>query len=196
MPGAFAWEALDREHLRRALASPAPRDAPPASRAAAIAALLAHGSAGVEILLIRRAERLGDPWSGHMALPGGHREPGDFDLLATALRETREEIGVDLAQQAELLGRLDDMTPATSARVVVRPFVFALDAQPALKASSEVERAIWTPLADLASGSRAAVYELVHAGQRLSFEGFRVGDRVVWGLTYRVLGSLLARAAL
>jgi len=129
-----------------------------------------------------------------MALPGGHREATDLDLLATAMRETREEVGVDLARGAELLGRLDDMLPASSNRVVVRPFVFALDGQPALEASAEVECVVWARLSDLASGANAAVHELTHGGRRLAFDGFRVGDHVVWGLTYRVLGSLLARA--
>ncbi|HEU4700285.1 MAG TPA: NUDIX domain-containing protein, partial [Gemmatimonadales bacterium] len=48
------------------------------------------------MLLIRRAERAGDPWSGHMALPGGRHSRGDADLAATAMRETAEEVGVRL----------------------------------------------------------------------------------------------------
>src|SRR5688572_27389789 len=62
------------------------------------------------ILLIRRAERAGDPWSGHMALPGGRREPGDLDLLATAIRETSEEVGIRLGSE-QLVGTLEDVVP-------------------------------------------------------------------------------------
>src|SRR3989442_10873051 len=82
---------------------------------------------GLEALFIRRAQRADDPWSGQVALPGGRRDAGDADLFATAVRETREETGIDLAG-AERLGRLDDLYPRTPTLppVVVRPFVFAL----------------------------------------------------------------------
>jgi ADP-ribose pyrophosphatase YjhB (NUDIX family) len=130
-----------------------------------------------------------------MALPGGHREPHDASLLETAIRETREEIGLDLSRDAELLGTLDDVTPAAPARILVRPFVFALDSVPALSSSPEVDQIVWADLGELASGSSVTEHELLRAGQRLRFPGFRVGDHVVWGLTYRVLAGLLGRAA-
>src|SRR5690348_13096517 len=111
---------------------PKPVEAPDA-RPAAVALVLIDGADGLEILLIRRAERADDPWSGQVALPGGRYEPGDGDLLTTAMRETREETGVDLAA-AERLGGLDDLHPrtATLPPVVVRPFVFAIPSRPAL----------------------------------------------------------------
>ena len=62
-----------------------------------------------EIVFIERAQVLGDPWSGHIAFPGGRCEPGDQLPLDTAVRETEEEIGVDLSA-GQLLGRLDDLT--------------------------------------------------------------------------------------
>ncbi|MGH7644285.1 MAG: NUDIX hydrolase, partial [Gemmatimonadales bacterium] len=99
--------------VRWALAAHVPRveDAPEAQPAAVALALL-EGSTGLELLLIKRAEREGDPWSGQIALPGGRRDPQDPDLLATALRETLEETGLDLAG-AERLGTLDDLYPRT-----------------------------------------------------------------------------------
>ncbi len=92
--------------------------------AAAVAVILHDGAAGLETLFIHRAVRAGDTWSGQIAFPGGRREPTDTDLLATAIRETMEEIGVDLSA-AERLGVLDDLYPRTPVLppVVVRPFV-------------------------------------------------------------------------
>src|SRR5262245_4891896 len=93
--------------------------------AAAVSVILRDGDEGLETLFIHRAVRVGDTWSGQIAFPGGRREPRDRDLLATAIRETHEEIGVDLAS-AERLGVLDDLHPRTPVLppVVVRPFVF------------------------------------------------------------------------
>src|SRR5207247_2386144 len=117
------------------------------ARPAAVALTLVEDTNGLEALFIRRAERADDPWSGQVALPGGHHEPGDRDLLATAIRETREETGVDLAA-AERLGALDDLYPRTPTLppVVVRPFVFALERRVVLVPSDEVQRAFWLPL--------------------------------------------------
>src|SRR5688572_23556785 len=115
------------DELRAALgARPPRRDAPEGVARAAVALLLAPGVDELELLLIRRAERSDDPWSGHMALPGGREDPGDATLLATAVREVREEVGIEL-NRAMLLGELDDLRPSSApARIVVRPFVFAL----------------------------------------------------------------------
>src|SRR2546422_8887368 len=109
-----------------------------------------EGPHGLEILLIRRAERADDPWSGQIALPGGRYGAGDLDLEATAVRETREETGVDLSG-AERLGGLDDLYPRTPILppVGVRPFVFGLARPPALPPSGEVQRAFWLPPAPL-----------------------------------------------
>ena len=151
-----AWNALDREVLRQALATPAPAQGALCERCAAVSVLLADGPRGVELLLIRRAIRPSDPWSGHMALPGGHQEAQDASLLETAVRETREEIGLDLSRDAELLGALDDVAPVAPVRILVRPFVFALAGVPPLSASPEVDQVVWANLGELASGASGA----------------------------------------
>src|ERR1043166_740677 len=99
--------------------------------AAAVAVILRDGDDVIEALFIHRAVRAGDVWSGQIAFPGGRREPIDTDLLTTAIRETREEVGIDLSG-AERLGVLDDLHPRTPVLppVVVRPFVFALTVRP------------------------------------------------------------------
>lgn len=165
-------------------------------RHAAVATILRERDPelGAEVLLIRRAERASDPWSGHMAFPGGQRDAADPDLLATALRETREEIGLDLAHDGQLLGRLDDIDAMARGRRVgmaITPFVFELQSDPPLRLEAgEVADAVWTPLRPLFRGEARTTYPYVFGGGRLELPGHRVGERVVWGLTYQMLEAL------
>jgi 8-oxo-dGTP pyrophosphatase MutT (NUDIX family) len=163
-----------------------------AGRSAAVCLLLVPGTEGVRVLLIRRANRTGDPWSGHMALPGGFRSPADESLYVTALRETREEVAIDLERDAELLGCLSDVTPAVS-DVTVRPFVFASEALPSIVLNHEVEAVAWTSLAAIERGDSPATFELSVGAASQRFPGFSVGGHVVWGMTYRVLMELVER---
>ena len=144
------------------------------------------------VLLIRRAERAGDPWSGHIGLPGGRRDPADADLLATAIRETEEEVGC-LLDQSQLLGTLDDVWPRTPLPrvVIVRPAVFALPNRPALTLSAEVAEAFWVSLAALRQpGVYHETLVRVHGEQR-RFPAYHLNDDLVWGLTERVLTPVL-----
>ena len=175
--------------VRRALRNHRPQvvDAPDA-RPAAVALVLLEGPHGLEILLIRRAERADDPWSGQIALPGGRYGAGDLDLEATAVRETREETGVDLSG-AERLGVLDDLYPRTPILppVVVRPFVFALARRAALVPSDEVQRAFWLPLGRLSEpGVRREVTLSLRGGPR-TFPAYLVDEDLIWGMTERIL---------
>src|SRR5512147_1311947 len=100
-------ERISIANVRSSLARRAPRAIEAETgRQAAVAILLAERDGDAHALLIQRAERPGDPWSGHMAFPGGHREPHEHDLFLTAARETFEEVGIDLHRQAEAIGRL------------------------------------------------------------------------------------------
>lgn len=161
-------------------------------RRAAVAVVLSELDAVLSVLLVRRTERSGDPWSGHMALPGGHFHREDPDLLATARRETLEEVGLDL-NRAELLGSLDDITPMRSSELVVRPFVFWL-AQPAEpRLSHEIAETLWVPLASLARGGLRTTREVEIKSSRLQVPAYVIDERVVWGMTFRLLEDLLAR---
>ncbi|HEX4632350.1 MAG TPA: CoA pyrophosphatase, partial [Gemmatimonadales bacterium] len=137
------------DHIRRVLASrPGVADHDPAARPAAVAVILHEDSGpGISALFIKRAEQAGDPWSGQIAFPGGRFEEGDGDLLATAIREAREETGIDLTQ-AEALGPLDDINPRSPhlPPIVVRPFVFAVPHRtPHTNSPAEVQRTFWIP---------------------------------------------------
>jgi len=164
----------------------------PATRRAAVAAVLRPGAQGAEVLLIRRAEREGDPWSGHMAFPGGHEEPGDRDLLATARRETVEEVGLPLGD-AQFLGPLDEFPAIARGRftgMLIAPFVFGVEADPPLRPNHEVAAVRWAPLSAMARGEYDVVKEVERDGALHRYPGFRVGKDVVWGLTHRMLRAL------
>lgn len=183
--------------LRRALEGSLPPPADPATaRAAAVAALFREGPQGAEVLLIRRSEREGDPWSGHMALPGGRRERADVDLLATAVRETAEEIGVDLTRCAELIGVLEDQDATGRGSIdalPIRPFVFELWGDVQLSLSGEVSEVLWSPVRPILSGERRTTKAVAYQGQEYVLPGWDVEGRVVWGLTFRMLSSLFSR---
>ncbi len=168
--------------------------APGVGRHAAVAAILREGPAGAEVLLIRRAERAGDPWSGHMAFPGGRSHEADLDPCATAVRETREEVGIDLDADGTLLGRLADVDAVSRARrtgLMITPFVFALTREVTLTPSAaEVAETLWAPLAPLARGEGAGTVPYEIEGQVLELPCWHVEGRVVWGLTYRMLQLL------
>lgn len=184
------WDRL-RERLA---ARPPVRNEVAGVPQAAVAALLVPARDDFELLLIRRAERAGDPWSGHMALPGGRRDPADLDLLDTVLREVREEVGVEL-DRALLLGELDDLRPVTvPARVVVRPFVFAAPERPRLELSDEVALPVWSSLRELAAS--ASTVEVLHRGALRTMPSYSAGGHVVWGMTQRILEPFLSLAVL
>jgi len=144
------------------------------------------------ILLIRRAERTGDPWSGHMALPGGRREARDPDLVATAVREIAEEVGIDLAA-GQLVGRLADVIPRTPVLppIAVRPFVFLPPTRPPLVLNSEVASARWVGLDDLLKPGAHHPVRLEVAGQSREVQAYELEDAIVWGMTERILTDLL-----
>jgi 8-oxo-dGTP pyrophosphatase MutT (NUDIX family) len=193
---------IDIAHVRRRLAElgpPAPSDEPGARAAVAIVLReRASGSAeGAEILFIRRAEHPLDPWSGHMAFPGGRADAIDGgDSLRTAQRETQEELGLSLREHGETVGRLPDLPAIARGRrvgLVITPHVFALHDDVALHPGVEVAEAIWVPLAPLVRGEHRTLYPYVHEGRQLELPGHRVGERVVWGLTYQMLETFFER---
>jgi 8-oxo-dGTP pyrophosphatase MutT (NUDIX family) len=190
-------ELPDVRRLRAALAArPGMRIEDDGSRRlAAIALVLRPGSiADPELLMIKRAEAEGDPWSGHIACPGGRMEPRDHDLEQTAIRETWEETGVDLARDGHVLGALDDISPRspTLPPIIVRPFVAVVKPEIEIVQSSEVAEAFWVPLAALrerAAWGTAMVAVRGYGDRHVT--AFRHGAYTVWGLTERVLRQFL-----
>lgn len=160
----------------------------------AAVALVLRANDPLELLLIKRATSERDPWSGHMALPGGRRDEADADLLATARRETLEETGVDLAVEGRPLGRLDEVAPSNPRlpKLTIAPFVFAVGAHTEARvASREVERVCWVNVAELRAPTTRSTVEIPLPGGPRGFPSFHVLGEHVWGLTYRILERFL-----
>jgi 8-oxo-dGTP pyrophosphatase MutT (NUDIX family) len=199
------------DHIRDALARrPAKVVDDPARPRAAVAVVLRDAPGGPELLLIERARHPEDPWSGHMAFPGGRVDPGDSHAQAAAERETLEEVGLSLAD-AELLGRIDDIEGRHAGRplsLVISAHVYHCAAPGALTLNHEVESALWVPLERFVDPSFHVEYPTPYGG----YPGILVGEPerseggeeargrvedeppryIVWGLTYRFLEIFLA----
>jgi len=144
------------------------------------------------ILLIRRAEREGDRWSGQIAFPGGRWSPGDADLADTARRETREEVGVDLTG-VPVTAILDDLAPRTPVLppILVRPFVFVLPQPAVLLTNPEVDAAWWVGLDTLLEPDLLRPMEYERYGTLVRGSGYHLKHGILWGMTERILTPLL-----
>ena len=149
---------------------------------------LRDGERGTELLLCRRATREGDPWSGHVGLPGGGVEESDRDALDTAARETYEEVGFDPRAHGRILGMLEPLKPRTFP-ITIAAYVAHITAPVELTLSEEIAVAWWSPFVDLewisaevpGAPTRVSAFQLPHAEAQ---------DVVLWGITYRLLDRL------
>ncbi len=162
---------------------------------AAVALILRQESQVTEFLAIHRSEREGDPWSGHMAFPGGRQHAADRDLHATAIRETLEEVGIDLERTGESIGCLDDLRAIGNRRrldLVISPCVYLLNTPvtPVLN-PVEVQKAIWIPLVNLRHPDTKGTYRYMLDGFETHHDAFVVEGHAIWGLTYRILDRFL-----
>jgi 8-oxo-dGTP pyrophosphatase MutT (NUDIX family) len=158
---------------------------------AAVSLLLRPEAEGLQFLAIKRTENERDPWSGQMALPGGRRDPGDRSLWMTAVRETREEVGLDLVRMGRLLGQLDDVTPGTRRipAISITPFVVAVPENTVARSSAEVERAVWLPLNVVTEEEHRGTLTLEMLPDR-EFAMIEYAGHVIWGLTLRILRQM------
>lgn len=160
---------------------------------AAASGPLSRDFSALEALFVLRAERDGDPWSGHVGLPGGHREPGDADLAAAARREVREETGLVLPSAA-LLGRMDEIHPRSRRlpSVAVTPFVAWLPGPAAVRAGEEVADHFWAPLGALEEPGRRSVLSFRRGDVYRAFPTVEFGEYTIWGLTLAITRRFLA----
>lgn len=163
------------------------------TRQAAVAVVLHQPGDQTHVLFIKRATVSGDPWSGHMAFPGGHMDEGDLDLVEAAVRETEEEIGLDL-RQSRLVGPLSHQRAAPRGRTIdmlVAPYVFVVDSLPELSLNHEVDEVVWGSFNDMFMGYNHDIEFRAIADTQVPFNGYRIQQQhFVWGLTYRTLQTL------
>jgi 8-oxo-dGTP pyrophosphatase MutT (NUDIX family) len=156
-----------------------------ARRRAAVAVVL-HERPALRVLLMKRIERVGDPWSGHISLPGGGYHASDGELRVTAIRETQEELGVDLTG-ATLLGSLEPLLPRISGPtgIEVTPFIFVSSAALEPVCGPEALAAFWLPLELAASGALDGTHTLPNT--QINYPSWSYEGYVIWGLTRRIL---------
>ena len=161
----------------------------------AVAIILREAEQGIECLMIKRAQREGDPWSGHMGFPGGRAEPEDKHNLQTARRETLEEIGLDTKKHARYLGRLSDLNARAQRKLkamVVSSYVFLLERDVALSLNDEVDEVVWVPLNFLADHNNREQMFFKREKLELQLPCYHYQGRHIWGMSLRMLDELLA----
>jgi len=144
---------------------------------------------GLQTLLVQRAEREGDPWSGQIGLPGGRVKQGAETPRTALHREVEEEVGIKLEEVGVELGSLSVGHPMRRLEMRVQPWVYGLSVKPMVSIGSEVASSFWANLADLPSTKKMT--EITIRNKPWSVESFVVEGKIVWGFTYRVLTELL-----
>lgn len=160
----------------------------------AVAIILREKSGGLETLMIKRAEREGDPWSGHMAFPGGLSETGDRNNLFTARRETLEEVGLDTEQHTECLGRLSDVLARRhrgKKPMIVTPYLFSINEVPELELNHEVADVLWVPLDFLADHGNRETMQWKMKKMNWTLPCYFYQKERIWGLSLLMLDELL-----
>ena len=167
----------------------------PRAGRAAVAIMVREGLEATEMLMIRRARREGDPWSGHMGFPGGRRDPGDSCNFSCAVRETEEEIGVDLGQWGTRLGELSDVNTGWRAdrpEMLVTPFVFRVSELPELVPNHEVDDVVWVPLHFLMDHGNREPLDWEWKGQKMAPDSYLYESNRIWGLSLMMIDELIA----
>ena len=181
-------EVIDRLSVVESPVDPVP------SKRAAVAISVRSGVSGPEILMIQRAVRQGDPWSGHMGFPGGRKDESDASDMACAKRETREEIGFDLDIHGELVCQLSDVNTGWRAdrpEMLVAPFVFKVGSAPVFELNHEVDDTLWVPLSFLLNDANRSRHQWDWRGEVLESDAFTFDDRLIWGLSLMMIDELL-----
>jgi 8-oxo-dGTP pyrophosphatase MutT (NUDIX family) len=158
---------------------------------AAVVLILNSFENGIALLLVKRAVRQSDPWSGQMAFPGGYMDAQDASLLDTAIRETQEEVGINLLDH-ELLGTINEVYSATRV-LTVTPLVALLRNKVVLTLKKdEVADAAWAPLSDLLR--KTPIRKRVETSKgELEVDAIQYRDQIIWGLTLRMIKDFLSR---
>ena len=147
----------------------------------------------LEILFIKRPENPNDPYSGHVAFPGGKNKKDDENLLFTAIREVNEEVGIDLNKDARIIGELDQLKPLNpdGPRYIVTPFLAVLEKENDLIVNDEVEDYLWIPLAHFLNEANMRVRLKERSGQIIEDYVYEYEKYIIWGMTGRIINSFI-----
>jgi len=158
-----------------------------------VATVLRDQGGELQVLLIKRAQKEGDRWSGHIAFPGGREQQEDSNIRETAIRETSEEIGLGLSVD-NYIGRMSDvMTLAHGTRkpMVVSPYAFRLEGDPLFTINHEVDQVIWLPVSFLADKRNRETMVWERKGMSIKLPCYFYGEHRIWGLTLKMLDELV-----
>ncbi len=183
------------DEVGRRLAAATPRlDSNPAKRTAAVALVLREIDGDLEALFIRRADHEDDPWSGHLAFPGGRIDPEDVGARAAAERESAEELSLDLSG-ARSLGRLSDVLGYAES-IRVSAFVYGIEGDPVLEPNHEIREAFWSPLHHCTDVQRQEMREFNYLKRSMSVPTIRLLEEerapVLWGITYKFMDDFMS----
>jgi 8-oxo-dGTP pyrophosphatase MutT (NUDIX family) len=186
------------DEIQARLSSVSPRiDKKPARMSASVALVLREAGADLEALFIRRAEHDADPWSGHLAFPGGRLDAEDADARSAAERETVEELGVDLTDSSttRCLGQLSDVLGHAES-IRVSAYVYGISGNPSLRPNHEVRDAFWTPLHHCTDPGRQSVREFSYLDVSMPLPTIRLLEDanapVLWGITYKFMDDFMS----
>ncbi len=163
------------------------------AKRSSVAIILRQKKENHEVLMIKRADREGDPWSGHMAFPGGRRESRDKDSYATAVRETNEEVGIVLPECARYIGRLSDKHARPikyDLGMFVTPFVFMLESKTDFKLNHEVASLVWIPLDFFSNAENQEEMFWQYRSRNIAVPCYKYEGFTIWGLSLSMLIEL------
>ena len=161
-----------------------------APRRSAVAIIIRFVSQKPEVLLMKRAVQAHDKWSGQISFPGGGAEKIDNNLLQTAIRETVEEVGIDLNQTARYIGQSDDIQAQAKGAFIpmaISPFVFFLTQSTELLLGEEADSAFWFPLESVLTHKYTSTLEYPFSETILKLPCWNYKGYTIWGLTYRMI---------
>lgn len=161
---------------------------------AVVVVILRVNNGAAEVLFIKRAEAPEDPWSGHIAFPGGRVEPEDASLTDAAIRETLEEVEIDLTKSGTIIGELDPVTPSSPyvPKILVTPLVAIVRSDVIPRIGPEVEQVFWMSLHELKRTGRSETVVKVIGPHSLRWPAYASPYGPIWGLTERILTQLLS----
>ena len=153
---------------------------------AAVAVLLRAADQEFQVLFVKRAEKLNDPWSGQTAFPGGKLDPEDTDSKETVVRETLEETGINLLEGCRILGTMEPVRSTQRPEMKILPFVVLQEKEQKIELNEELTDYFWVPPKELVHCKGSVKYRFEE------HPAYIIGNNIVWGLTYRIVHNLLS----